>query len=172
MRDSKLQVRVETQTGRPKRRLDSCAARVSTLASNPIAFSPTAHYRSQAGKLKAYGRRPGSRRGLSGRVTESGMPPCLMSGVDEEPATTYAHLIHREPTGFPTVAVLSAGTPWVADRLSGTRRVGAVRSVPSSSFDRRITAESTHVGLTPSVLSESCPSLGQSKKGGAVPPVT
>ena len=162
---------IEQHTGRRERRLDLCAARFPTLASNPIAFSPTAHYRSQAGTLKAYGRKPGSRHGLSGRLTESGMLARLMSGVDGEPATTYAHLIHRDVTGSPAAVVISEETAWASHRLSGTRRVGNVRAAPSSSFDRRITAESTHVGLTPSVFTESCPSLGRSK-GGAVPPVT
>jgi hypothetical protein len=185
VRDSKSQASVAKHTGRPERRLDSCAARDSTLASNPIAFSPTAHYRSQAGTPKAYGRIPGNRRGLPGRVTESGMLAWPVSGVDGEPGTTHAHLIHREPTGFPAAAVLSPEAPWVSDGLSGTRRVGAVRAVPSSSRDRRITGESTHaeapnatycvwrpLGLTPSVFTESCPSLGRSRTGGAVPPET
>ena len=160
---------IEQQTGRPKRRLDLCAARSSTLASNPIAFSLTAHYRSQAGKLKAYGRELGSRHGLSGRLTESGMLARLVSMVGEKPATTYVHLIHREPTGSTAAVVISEETAWASHQPSGTRQNG---SVPSFSFDRRITAESTRVGLTPSVFIESCPSLGQNKKGGVVPPVT
>ena len=161
---------IEQHTGRLERRLDLCAAGLSTLAPNLIAFSPTAHYRSQAGKLEAYGRKPGNRRGLPGHVAESEMLARLMSGVDGEPATTYAQLIHRVATGSPAAVVITKETGWASHRLSGTGRAGNVRAAPSSSLDRRMVGESTHIGVSPSVLTESCPSLGQSKKGGAVPP--
>ena len=172
MRDSNSQASIAKHTGQPERRLVSCAAHLSTLASNLIAFYPAAHYRGQAAKLKAYGRGPGCRRGLSGRVTEGGMLARLMSGTDGEPATTYAQFIHRDATGSPVAVVISKETAWASDRLSGARRAGDVRAVPNSALDRRMMGESTHVGLTPSVLTESCPSLGRSRKGGAVPPET
>jgi hypothetical protein len=171
VRDSKSQANVAKHTGRPKSRLASCAARLSTAIPNLIAFSPAAYYRSEAGKHKAYGRRPSNRPASSGRLAGSGTLAWFLSGVDGELATAYAHLIHGDVTGSPPAVVLGAETPCASDRPSGTRRIDAVRALPSSPVDPRIARESPHVGLMPSVLTESCPSLGRSK-GGAVPPET
>lgn len=172
MRNSKPQLNIARHTGRPERRLDSCAACVSTLPSNPLPSSPTAHYRSRASKLEIRGRESGSRRGLSGRVTEGGTLARLVSGVGGQPAAAYARPIHRDTPGSPAAAVIRKEAAWASPRLSGTRRARDVQAVPASSLDRRIMAESTHLGLTPSVLIQSCPSLGRSRTGGAVPPET
>lgn len=174
---------IEQQTGRPKRRLDSCAACLFALSSSPVCLLPIVHYRSQAGKLESPAGKTRSWHAWPGRMPQSGRFTCLTSRdwgrTRKDFCTSYPQnsrgLLHGSPTGIQRVSHRNRHEQGAASSLnlfSGTQGDGNLRALPSLTPGFPIPCESTHVGLTPSVLAESCPSLGQSKKGGAVPPET
>jgi len=171
VRDSKSQANVAKHTGRPERRLDSCAACVSALASNPIAFFPTVHYRRQAGKLETRAGKTRSRQALSMRMALTGSPTRHMSGswarTDEDLCTSCPQGSNR----FSTAPPISRERPGY--QIGSRDHIETASPRPCQVLRRdSLAGVSRHVGLTPSVLTESCPSLGRSRTGGAIPPDT
>lgn len=173
MRDNRLQLGIDKHAsranpGRLHAQSASFRSRITRSPTSPLSiiednredFSPPPHELAalNASSLRTNEQKGGPRMTPAGRARTN----------DEK---TCTHLVHIVSTGSP--AAIGTWGERLGINLGPKGCPGSVRrELPRSEPGFSITREHTHVGLAPIVLNGSCPSLGQNRKGGAVPPVT